>query len=512
MVVRLGPELPIPPPPGDDARMAGPLTRGWPSRQLHFILRAVCGEIFGPHPEGEQTGVASLVVEDGPDGTPKAKFEAMRRWTEGLDDNLHLIILDGTVSLIEPAVCAALSITPEQVRRVPARPDRDGSRHRLHIRTGPTGYRTRTLGRRRAGTKQLAFEQLPPEVADATGLTEVVELRPRAGPAIERMFALAIDRASVIDNLGSEWLLVAPMRLRAAFEAMSAAAGLHPDPEATAWPAGEGDTSMRWAASFVAEHGLEGVVETLAAARAHGTISELHIGHYGAIRGTNRWEHCSTVICLPYQLNRGAGREIARCLDIDGDIDGERYIAGESEAEMQQARDRIRAIRATPEQPKLEIQVGVLPPVGWGWDPYETVEVPDGGPVESFKGRAVRLLAQEIANRHGAVSRAAVLWVVRHWTGYRATYDRPDQPELLDQAAREVAEGLGRGQAMPRMIQRKVRALSGDWTEVEVEGPDGSPWPMRECRPGAAREMVEGLRAVKEGVHNCFGSKPEGGT
>ena len=441
----------VPAPTGWEIREGRVSAEDWPLGDTDALLGAFAQEVTG---QSGRRAAACLVVSDS-----GVRMEARWRFPGWVDKNnkpVPLVILDATAPAMREALESALSEYEVKFFRLTA-PEPGGSVRRVWISTGG------------ASRKRLIHEH--------DFLTH------RGGPMFARI-ARAIGRALPDERASVGFVTHQPIArmIRAALDVLD---GNDPNGEA---------------AARIEKAGAGAVLEALRELRASRRMGHADVMHYGASRGSNRFEKFDVVVLIgdPWP-DLGATAEAARALGIDP----ERYAVALRDAETVQALGRARAIRRTPEHPVTLVYVGAEAPAVWAGLDVDTQALPKGGPQASEATHAAEDLAHQLEARWGAVCPTLVRWLGEDpsrfaWLdGAREQSDvTVEQQVVIYSCVGLLPEGVAA--LAPRTLERAFSRALGDLPTITTGDPTrttGGRWVWRESHSGAATALEARIRA-----------------
>jgi len=451
------PHKPAPAPPKELARSRQILPRDWPHCFNDHFTAALFSEATLTNVSCPSGHTACLVV-DGRGKYISVWGELRRLWSLEVPARPSMIVADATAQFVESAFRTAWPKREIRYFRAEVLPAEPAATTYVWLKPGKTAYSRRALVWR--GTKPGEDERV----------------RPGAIPSIIRLLLTAVEQMSRRQGCGKQLAVIAPKPVARLIRASL------PDDKSTACDAGKDDKK-----AVKPDPRLQAVLRELITS---GRTGGLAVTHQGAVSGTNTLESCDALLTMPFFPNLGAVYEDARALGVDP----EAYLRGLIDSEMTQESHRLRPLRATMASPKLLMHVGSSDLHDWPLD-VEVVEMPAGGPVPSCDASAARFLAEQLIDRHGAVSAAFVRFIASEpdWYACAAGLTAEEAEATVLHARCSVALSKS-------TLGRAVKKATPTARLVKLSSPlrNGGRWVLREVEPFAAAALVRRLVETRE--------------
>ncbi|MBI3272218.1 MAG: hypothetical protein HYZ53_24715 [Planctomycetes bacterium] len=384
------------------------------------------------------------------------------------DPRRSYLILDGTAGWTNAATRAALLGRDVRVFALEVtRPDAPVSR--CHVRAATA--RHRILARAGLGTYLVGSPLVARMIQGAATYT-----RDTTGMSAPTLGLVAYQAAAAA--VGKAWEATADPAARAAILADPAAAGP--------------------------------LLATLAGLRDARLIAELEVGHFGGVRGLNRFRACDGLLLIGVPTpNRGAVGEDARALGIGGKT----LVDALTGAETAQAIARVRELWTSTPRAVIVASPHSSMPAEWGdaepdlfaavedeaSDTVDVVDVPGGGPVPSLAATAWAALLDATAAELGVVGSGLGRWLLeappplRAEVLVRATDTKGRHNPVFTILSIRGCVGLSE-----RSAEREVIARYGGCPAATLPRPSGRGcWVVRETRPGAAEALRAAILAYR---------------
>ena len=452
----------VPTPHGWEMREGRASVDDWPLGDTDLLLSAFAREVTGQSGRG---ATACLVVSD--QGVRLEARWPFPGWTDENDKPVSMMILDASAPAMREAIEAALHGYEVKFFRL-AVAEPAAAVRRVWIST--------------AGASRTRL------VHDRDFLTH------RGGPMFARI-ARAIGRA-LPDECASVGFITHRPIARMIRAALAVLDGNDP----------KGEEAKR-----IKKAGAEAVLEALRNLRDSRRMGRADVMHYGAARGSNRFEGFDAVVLIgePWP-DLGAAAEDARALGVDPEL----YAVAIRDAEADQALGRARAVRRTADNPVILVYVGASAPAVWGGLPVDSVVLPQGGPQASESAQAVEDLAHRLVAKLGAAGPGLVRLLAQDPKRFAGLWGAGEQSDItVEQQVSSIYSCVG---LLPetletldaKTIERAFSRALGDLPRVPTGDPTrttGGRWVLYESRPGAAGELVERIRAYVAPVTESAG-------
>lgn len=488
--------------PAPEAVKAGAVKpHRYPRRDLDDLLVGVASEVCDgqwatavvqrePVPGRPERRRASIRVM-GPKREPRMVLEV--RQPAGLalrprgygDPGQGLIAIDPTAGMVESEIRAAWPDRRVEFLHVEVEPAHSQSTIRVHLRTGRSAYRMRTLfAYNRRG------DLIPTELEHDGAPVHL--LRDAADGALARL----VDRATRFAWKG----LQRPLRL-----GIVCSRALRPHLEIAAGPTQAESDGADEAIELALKVGVEKSAQRLLDLAARKFLADLVVEHHVACRGSTRLAECDAVLALPHVPNLGAIREDYRVMGLGVQAEGWEEVQRLGEREVFAALECLPSAAATPGHPVIHMVVGDVPPNFWAGTEVVTEvfnnPLKPGGPPRSPAAHDAREVALELLQRHGVVGRQLISWLGTDdgWSAYEKAFGEDPFVRLFARSATEASRPT-----LNRAITKGIKEAKAIVQNVRLSAPDGSgTWTLREVAEGKAKELLSSLGRAS---HNPYWS------